>query len=162
MNMRLNEEMKKKIKAVIEYLEYKEAPFKYALSEFNFLIVECADVLEIDRKKLTILVQNKFFEKLGMAFVDRQKELFKKAGLTYCFNQQKVKKSRKQSNTPKRENITPYSTFGKAFKERFGFGSKGNMTLYQACYSYYRQTGKYLWDSDSWSTIKTKYDLEEE
>lgn len=159
--MRLNEEMKKKIKAVIEYLEYKEAPFKYALSEFNFLIVECADVLEIDRKKLTILVQNKFFEKLGMAFVDRQKELFKQAGLPYTYCNIKVKKE-KAKNPPKRDRVEPYSKFGKQFKERFGFGSKGNMTLYQACYSYYRQTGKLLWESDSWNTIKTKYDLEEE
>ena len=160
MNMKINDDMKRKLKAVIEYLEYKEAPFQYALSEFCFLIVECANVLEIDRKKLTILVQNKFFDKLGMAFVNRQKELFKEAGLTYCYNQQKVKKEKAKKGTPKRDNITPYSPFGKAFKEKFGFGSKGNMTLYQASYSYYRQTGKYLWDAENWDVIKVKYGVE--
>lgn len=157
MNMKINDDMKKKLKAVIEYLEYKEAPFQYPLSEFCFLIVECANVLEIDRKKLTILVQNKFFDKLGMAFVNRQKELFKEAGLPYTYCSVKVHKEKKKNGKPKRDNITPYSTFGKAFKARFGFGSKGNMTLYQACYSYYRQTGKLLWESDSWNTIKVKY-----
>ena len=156
--MKINDEMKKKVKAAIEYLEYKEAPFRYPLSEFNFLIAEIANVLDIDRKKLTILVQNKLFDKLGMEFVNRQKELFREAGIPYTYCNIKVKKEKAKKGLPKRDNITPYSSFGKAFKERFGFGSKGNMTLYQACYSYYRQTGKLLWESDSWNTIKTKFD----
>ena len=159
MNMRLNEEMKKKIKAVIEYLEYKEAPFKYALSEFNFLIVECADVLEIDRKKLTILVQNKFFDKLGMAFVDRQKELFKEAGLPYTYCNLKVKKD-KEKNPPNRDRVEPYSKFGKLFKARFGVKSKDATALYQACYQFYKNNGKYLWEDSSWNVICKKYGVE--
>lgn len=156
--MRMTEETKKKLKCAVEYLEYKEAPFKYALSEFNFLVCEIAEVLELDRKCVAQFVQHHFYDKLGMAFVDKQKELFKEAGLTYCFNQQKVKKEKARNKAPKRDRVEPYSTFGKLFKERFGYGSKGNMPLYQACYSYYRQTGKYLWESDSWSTIKTKFE----
>ena len=159
--MRMTEDTKKKLMAVVAYLEYRDVIFKEPLSQFNHLICECGEVLGIDRATIAQFVQHHFYDKLGMAFVDRQKELFKEAGLTYCFNQQKVKKEKAKNRTPKRDRVEPYSPFGKQFKARFGFGSKGNMTLYQACYSYYRQTGKLLWLSDSWNTIKTKYDLEE-
>lgn len=158
----MTEDTKKKLLACVAYLEYRDVIFKEPLSQFNHLICECGEVLGIDRATIAQFVQHHFYDKLGMAFVNRQNELFKGAGLTYCFNQQKVKKERAKNKAPKRDRVEPYSTFGKQFKARFGFGSKGNMTLYQACYSYYRQTGKLLWESDSWNTIKTKYDLEEE
>lgn len=153
--MRMNEDTKKKLLAIVEYLEYLDVVFKEPLSPFNHLICECGEVLGIDRATIAQFVQHHFYDKLGMAFVDRQKKLFKEVGLTYCFNQQKLKKARKQSN---RDRVEPYSKFGKQFKERFGYGSKGNMQLYQAAYSYYRQTGKLLWESDSWDTIKTRFD----
>ena len=158
--MRMNEETKKKLKCAVEYLEYKEAPFKYALSEFNFLVCEIAEALELDRKSLATFVQNQLFIKLGLEFANKQKELFKEAGLTYCFNQQKIKKEKAKNKAPKRDRVEPYSRFGKDFKQRFGFGSKGNMQLYQASYSYYRQTGKYLWNADNWDVIKSKYGVE--
>lgn len=156
--MRMNEDTKKKLQAVVAYLEYRDVIFKEPLSQFNHLICECGEVLGIDRATIAQFVQHHFYDKLGMSFVDRQKELFKEAGLTYCFNQQKVKKERKQNNASKKDRVEPYSRFGKQFKERFGYGSKGNMQLYQACYSYFRQTGKLLWLSDSWNTIKIKFD----
>lgn len=156
--MRMNEDTKKKLMAVVSYLEYRDVIFKEPLSQFNHLICECGEVLGIDRATIAQFVQHHFYDKLGMSFVDRQKELFKEAGLTYCFNQQKVKKEHKQNNASKKDRVEPYSRFGKQFKERFGYGSKGNMQLYQACYSYFRQTGKLLWLSDSWNTIKIKFD----
>jgi predicted transcriptional regulator len=156
----MNEDTKKKLMACVAYLEYRDVIFKEPLSQFNHLICECGEVLNIDRATIAQFVQHHFYDKLGMAFVDRQKELFKEAGLTYCFNQQKVKKEKARNKATKRDRVEPYSTFGKLFKERFGYGSKGNMPLYQACYSYYRQTGKYLWESDSWSTIRTKFGVE--
>lgn len=156
--MRMSEDTKKKLMACVAYLEYLDVVFKEPLSQFNHLICECGEVLGIDRATIAQFVQHHFYEKLGMAFVDKQNQLFKEAGLTYCFNQQKVKKEKAKNKVAKRSMVEPYSSFGKQFKERFGFGSKGNMPLYQACYSYYRQTGKLLWDSDSWNTIKTKFD----
>jgi len=158
--MRMNEDTKKKLMACVAYLEYRDVIFKEPLSQFNHLICECGEVLNIDRATIAQFVQHHFYDKLGLAFVDRQKELFKEAGLTYCFNQQKVKKEKAKNKAPKRDRVEPYSTFGKLFKERFGMKSTEAMTLYQACYSYYRQTGKYLWESVSWSTIRTKYGVE--
>ena len=156
--MKLSEDTKKKLLACVAYLEYRDVVFKEPLSQFNHLVCECGEVLGIDRATIAQFVQHHFYDKLGMAFVDKQQQLFKEAGLTYCYNQQKVKKEKAKKGTPKRDNITPYSPFGRAFKARFGFGSKGNMTLYQASYSYWRQTGKLLWESDSWNTIKNKFD----
>lgn len=158
----MNEETKKKLLACVAYLEYREVIFKEPLSQFNHLICECGEVLGIDRATIAQFVQNHLYNKLGMSFVDKQKELFKEAGLTYSFNQQKIKKERAKRNGTKRDRVEPYSQFGKQFKERFGFGSKGNMPLYQSCYAYYRQTGKYLWDANSWNEIKTKFNLEED
>ena len=157
--MKINDDMKRKLKAVIEYLEYKEAPFKYHLSEFCFLIVECANVLEIDRKKLTILVQNKFFDKLGMEFVNKQKELFKEAGLPYTYCSVKVHKEKKKS-PPNRDRVEPYSKFGKLFKARFGLKAKDATALYQACYQFYKNNNKLLWEDSSWDLIKVKYGVE--
>lgn len=159
--MRMTEDTKKKLMACVAYLEYLDVVFKEPLSQFNHLVCECGEVLGIDRATIAQFVQHHFYDKLGMAFVDRQKELFKEAGLTYCFNQQKVKKEKaKNKVVPKRDRVEPYSSFGRAFKAKFGFGSKGNMPLYQATYSYYRQTGKYLWDADNWDLIKSKYGVE--
>ena len=158
--MKLTEDTKKKLMACVAYLEYLDVVFKEPLSQFNHLICECGEVLGIDRATIAQFVQHHFYEKLGMDFVDKQNQLFKEAGLTYCFNQQKVKKEKAKNKVAKRERVEPYSPFGKAFKARFGFGSKGNMTLYQATYSYWRQTGKYLWDADNWSVICKKYGVE--
>lgn len=159
--MRVKSENKRLLDACVEYVKYRGIVFSQALSEFNAVIAEMGEVIHLERRLIATYLQNKLYEELGLAFANRQKELFKEAGLTYGFNQQKVKKEKAKNKTPKRDRVEPYSSFGKAFKAQFGFGSKGNMQLYHSCYTYYRQTGKYLWESDSWNTIKTKFDLED-